>query len=274
MSSTTGLPSNPDFVGAPGFVAAPDFVAAPGFVAAVERAMAVLQAVGAARSATMADVARAAGLDRAGARRLLLTLSALGYVRQAGRQWSLAPRVLGLGYHYLSALPFWPIAQPVLDEVAAGLGESCSVGVLDGADIVFVLRVPSRRLLPFDPGIGGRLPAYVHSIGRALLAALPDAELDAYLAHATFQPLTPHTVADAGALRAALLRDRARGWSFAAEQYEHGMCGIAVPVLDRDGRAVAAVNASLIHDADAERRAVADVLPRLRVAAGRLGQAQ
>lgn len=239
-------------------------------VGAVARGILVLQALGEARSATMADVARAAGLDRAGARRLLLTLQALGYVRLDGRHFSLAPRVLGLGYHYLSALPFWNVAQPVLEEVVAEVGETCSIGVLDGDEIVFVLRVPSRRLLSFDPSIGSRVPAYVHSIGRTLLAALPDAELDAYLARVKPEPLTPHTVADPVQLRTELARDRDRGWSYVSEQYELGMCGIAVPVIDRDGRAVAAVNVSMIHDASAERRALEDVLPRLRMATRRL----
>lgn len=241
-----------------------------GTVAVVERALAVLQAVGQARSATMADVARATGLDRAGARRLLLTLQGLGYVQLDDRHYSLAPRVLGFGYHYLSSLPFWQVAQPVLDEVVAEVGEACSIGVLDRDEIVFVLRVPSRRLLSFDPSIGSRMPAYVHSIGRALLAALPDADLDAYLARVTFEQITPHTVRTSQALRAELAQDQARGWSWVTEQYEEGMCGIALPILDQSGRAIAAVNVSLVHDASAERRAIQNVLPRLRLAARRL----
>jgi len=247
-----------------------DAGAVSNMVAAVERGLSVLQAVGEARSATIADIARATGLDRAGARRLLITLHALGYLQLDGRHYSLAPRVLGFGYHYLSALPFWHVARPVLEEVVADVGEACSIGVLDGDEIVFVLRVPSRRLLSFDPSIGSRMPAYVHSIGRALLAALPNAELDAYLARVTFKRITPHTVGTSQALRVELAQDQARGWSWVTEQYEEGMCGIALPILDQSGRAVAAVNVSLVHDASAKRRAIQDVLPRLRLAARRL----
>lgn len=232
--------------------------------------MRVLRALALAGSATMADVARDAALDRAGARRLLLTLQQLGYVQLRGRRFSLSPRVLELGYGYLSSLPFWKVAQPVLEEVVQEVQETCSIGVLDGDDVVFVLRVPARRLLSFDPGIGGRVPAYAHSIGRVLLAASSTEERDSYLARVRLERLTPHTVPGVERLRDELETDRARGWSFTAEQYELGMCGIAVPVFDAEHRLLAAINVSMIHDGAARERAEQDILPRLRLAARRI----
>ena len=219
----------------------------------------------------MADVAKAASLDRAGARRLLLTLQQLGYVQLHGKRFSLSPRVLELGYGYLSALPFWNTAQPVMEEIVQEVHETCSIGVMDADEVVFVLRVPARRLLSFDPSIGSRLPAYVHSIGRMLLASAPAEDVAAYLDRVALRRFTPHTVASVAQLRDELEADRARGWSFVAEQYELGMCGIAMPVLDADQQPIAAINVSMMHDAQAKRRAESDILPRLRLAARRIG---
>lgn len=240
-------------------------------VGAFARGLRVLQALAVSGSATMAEVAKASGLDRAGARRLLLTLQQLGYVHLRGRHFCLTPRVLELGYGYLSTLPFWNTAQPVMEELVQEVHETCSVGVLDAGEVVFVLRVPARRLLSFDPSIGSRVPAYVHSIGRVLLASGPEGERDAYLARTALRRFTPFTVGSTAQLRAELDVDRARGWSFVAEQYELGMCGIAMPVLGPDRVPVAAINVSLLHDTDARARAEADILPRLRFAARRLG---
>lgn len=240
------------------------------FVGAFARGLRVLQALAASGPATMADVAKAAAMDRAGARRLLLTLQQLGYVQVHDKHFSLSPRVLGLGYGYLSTLPFWNTAQPVMAEVVQEVHETCSIGVLDADEVVFVLRVPARRLLSFDPSIGSRLPAYVHSIGRILLAAAPAEERNAYLARVTLQRFTPHTVASIAQLQSELEADRARGWSFVAEQYELGMCGIAMPVFDAAHRPVGAINVSMMHDADAQTRAEQDILPRLRLAVRRV----
>ena len=249
----------------------PAFIAEGGsFVGAFARGLRVLQALAASGSATMADVAKTAGLDRAGARRLLLTLQQLGYVQVHNKRFSLSPRVLELGYGYLSTLPFWSTAQPVMAEVVQEVHETCSIGVLDMDEIVFVLRVPARRLLTFDPSIGSRLPAYVHSIGRMLLATAPAKERDGYLARVSLQRFTPHTVGSTAQLRDELEADHARGWSFVAEQYELGMCGIAMPVFDAAHRPVAAINVSMMHDADAQTRAEQDILPRLRLAARRI----
>jgi IclR family pca regulon transcriptional regulator len=220
---------------------------------------------------TIADMAKASGLDRAGTRRILLTLQALGYVRSDGKRFSLTPRVLNLGYRYLASLPFWHIAQPVMEELVAQVQETCSIGVLDGDNVTFILRVPTRRFLSFDPSIGSHVPAYVHSIGRVLLARLAETELQEYLARVKLTRLTPHTIASKATLKRALQEDREKGWSFVSEQYEEGMCGIAVPILDGSGLPVAAINVSLNAGPQSYDVATVGILPKLRLAARRLG---
>lgn len=240
------------------------------FVQAFAKGLSVICAFDPQTPMTIADLARATGLDRAGTRRILLTLETLGYVRSDGKRYWLTPRVLNLGYRYLASLPFWHIAQPLMEELVADVQETCSIGVLDGDHVVFILRVPTRRFLSFDPSIGSQLPAYVHSMGRVLLSHLPPDELARYLARVELEPRTRHTIASVEALASALAEDRSRGWSFVSEQYEEGMCGIAVPILDSNGRPVAALNVSLNAGPQAEEVATTQILPKLRLAARRL----
>jgi IclR family pca regulon transcriptional regulator len=240
------------------------------FVQAFAKGLSVICAFGADSPLSITEVARASGLDRAGTRRILLTLETLGYVRTDGKRFWLSPRILNLGYRYLVSLPFWNLAQPVMEELVSELQETCSIGVLDGDNAMFIIRVPTRRYLSFDPSIGSRVPAYVHSIGRILLAMQPDRSLDEYLQRVQLQRLTPRTVATKAELGSALRLDRERGWSFIAEQYEEGMCGIAVPILDLGGAPIAAINISLNASPQAEAFAAVNILPKLRLAARRL----
>ncbi|QQP92833.1 helix-turn-helix domain-containing protein (plasmid) [Skermanella sp. TT6] len=241
------------------------------FVRAFAKGLSVITAFGQGSPATIADISRASGLDRAGARRILLTLEQLGYVRMEGRKFSLTPRVLTLGYLYLSSLPFWSIAQPVMEELVADLQETCSMGVLDGDDVVYVLRVPARRFLTFDPSIGGRTPAHIHSMGRVLLAAQPPEMVEGYIARTPLKAYTRHTVTDPDELRRGIADDRGNGWCFVSEQYEDGMCGIAVPVLNAQGMAIAAINVSMVVSGNVRQRAIDEVLPKLRLAARHIG---
>src|SRR5438067_5295839 len=130
---------------------------------------------------TLSEVAQRTGLTRAGARRILLTLESLGYVRCQGRQFSLAPRILDLGFAYLSPLPLWNLAEPVMERLVEEVKESCSAAVLDGPDIVYVLRIPTHKIMSINLGIGSRLPAHCTSMGRTLLADLDAESLDAML---------------------------------------------------------------------------------------------
>jgi IclR family pca regulon transcriptional regulator len=215
------------------------------FVQSLERGLAVIRAFGADRPAlTLSEVARETGLTRAATRRFLLTLADLGYVRSDGRQFALTPRVLELGYAFLSSLTLPEVAEPHLERLVAKVHESSSVSVLDGDDIVYVARVPTARIMRVSINLGTRFPAYATSMGRVLLAGLPDEALDAYLARVSLQQLTPRTTTDEGALRTELDRVRSQGWALVDQELEEGLRSIAAPVRDRGGAVVAAVNIS------------------------------
>ncbi len=193
---------------------------------------------------TLAEVARATGLTRAAARRFLLTLEDLGYVRSEDRRFRLTPRVLELGYSFLSNLTLPDIAQPHLRELVQRVDESSSVSILDGTEIAYVAREPTRRIMTVAIAVGTRFPAYATSMGRVLLAGLSDAELDSYLDRVGLRPLTAGTITDAGALRAEVLRTRRQGWALVDQELEDGLRSIAVPIRDGSGALVAAVNLS------------------------------
>jgi IclR family pca regulon transcriptional regulator len=237
------------------------------FVQSLERGLAVIRAFdGDHRQLTLSEVARRTGLPRAAARRFLLTLVELGYVRTDGRMFSLRPRVLDLGYAYLSSTSLPEVAQPHLEDLVARVHESCSVSVLDGEDIVYVARVATKRLMTVAINVGTRFPAYATSMGRVLLAARPAEERAAYLGTARLQPLTLHTVTDPARLAAVLAEVADQGFAVLDQELEEGLRSIAVPVRDAGGGVVAAMNVS----ASARRSTEAlcrDLLPPLRQAA-------
>jgi len=215
------------------------------FVQSLARGLTVIQAL--ARpgpGSTLTEVAREAGLSRAAARRFLLTLQELGYVRGDGRIFALTPRVLELGYAYLSALTLPELAQPHLEELVERVHESSSVSVLDGREIVYVARVPTRRIMTVAISVGTRFPAHATSMGRVLLAGLPPRGLAAFLTGPPLERRTARTIVDPAALEAELARVRERGFALADQELEEGLRSIAVPVRDPDGSVVAAVNCS------------------------------
>ncbi len=215
------------------------------FVQSLERGLAVIRAFDAAHpQLTLSDVARQTGLTRAAARRFLHTLVRLGYMRTDGRKFALRPRILELGYAYLSSLALPEVAQPHLEALSARVHESCSMSVLDGGDVVYVARVPTRRIMTVAISVGTRFPAYATSMGRVLLAGQPEAWLDDYLARLVPRPLTPRTLTDPTRLRAAILKVRAQGWALVDQELEEGLRSIAAPVHDQDGTVIAAVNVS------------------------------
>jgi IclR family pca regulon transcriptional regulator len=180
-------------------------------------------------------------------------------VRTDGRRFALSPRVLELGYAYLSGLGLPDIAEPHLERLAAEVRESSSVSVLDGDDIVYVARVPTSRIMRVAINVGTRFPAHATSMGRVQLAALSETELDAYLARADRRRLTQHTLTDADALRRELGRVRAQGWALVDQELEEGLRSVAAPIRDRSGRVVAAVNVSA-HASRASKETVRRVL--------------
>jgi IclR family pca regulon transcriptional regulator len=217
----------------------------PDFVRSLERGLSVIRAFDADHARlTLSDVARATGLTRAAARRFLHTLVELGYVSTDGRLFSLRPKVLELGYAYLSGLELPEIALPHLEELVATVGESSSVSVLDGAEVVYVARVPTRRIMTVSISVGTRFPAYATAMGRVLLAGATGERLEEYLASVRLHPLTRNTITDAEALREELRVVREQGWSLVDEELEEGLRSIAVPIRRADGSVLAAVNVS------------------------------
>ena len=218
---------------------------APHFVQSLERGLAVIRAFDEHNpELTLSDVARRTGLTRAAARRFLLTLADLGYVRTDERWFTLSPRILELGYAYLSSLSLPEVAEPHLERLVAEVHESSSVSVLDGEDIVYVARVPTARIMTVSINVGTRFPAYATSMGRVLLSTLPEAELDAYLERVELRPLSPRTVTSRDALRAALDKVREQGWALVDQELEEGLRSVAAPIRDRSGGTIAAVNLS------------------------------
>ena len=232
------------------------------FVQSLERGLAVIRAFDSDRpELTLSDVARATGLTRATARRFLLTLSELGYVTATDGHFSLCPRVLELGYSYLSGLGLPELAPPHMERLVAQVNESSSISVLDDTDIVYVVRVPTRRIMSITLSVGTRLPAYCTSMGRVLLAGLPEHALERLLARIELRPLTPRTVTDAGALRQLLVRVRRQGYALTDQELEKGLRSIAVPIRDSAGAVAAALNVS-VHASRASAAALRhDVLP-------------
>ncbi len=230
------------------------------FVKSVARALAVIRALNVpGRGRTLSEVSRDTDLPRAAARRFLLTLEDLGYVRSEDRRFLLTPRVLELGYAYLSSLSLPEIAQPHLRDLVGRVEESCSMSVLDAGDIVYVAREPTRRIMTVAISIGTRFPAYATSMGRVLLGGLPEPELRTLLAQAPPQPLTPHTLTDRDQLIKTIQEVRQRGWALVDQELEDGLRSIAAPVRDGRGAVLAAVNIS----AHASRTALDELRQRM-----------
>ncbi len=193
---------------------------------------------------TISQVAQRTHLSRATARRFLLTLTDLGYASFDGKLFALTPRVLDLGYAYLSSTPLWEVAQPHMEAVAAQLHESCSISVLQDTDIVYVARVPTKRIMTVTLGIGSRLPAIATSMGRVLLAYASEAQRDRYFGATELTKFTPRTITDPARLREVLREVAQRGWALVDQELEEGVRSVAVPIRDAAGQVIAAMNLS------------------------------
>jgi IclR family pca regulon transcriptional regulator len=212
------------------------------FVQSLGRGLAILQQFSHQRpTLTISEAASLTGLTRATARRILLTLEQLGYLRADGRRYAPTPRLLGIGYAYLSSMDVWQAAHPFLAELATLSQESCSAATLDGTEVVYVARVDSPRVMAVNLKVGARVPAYPTSMGRVLLAGLSPHDLDRYFAAVPLLPLTPRTVTDEGELRRIVGQVRQQGWSLVDQELEDGLRSIAAPIHDRHGHVVAAL---------------------------------
>jgi IclR family transcriptional regulator, pca regulon regulatory protein len=219
---------------------------------------------------TLTAMAEEAGLTRAGARRFLLTLCASGYATQSGRLFSLSPKLLGVARTWLQGAPLWTHADPFMRAVASELNESCSAAVLSGADVVYVARVPGRRILSVALTVGTRLPAWCTSMGRVLLSDLPPDELKRFLDSATIERRTPKSIIDRQELAGRIGEASRDGFAIVDEELEIGLRSIAVPVRDRMGRIIAAINVSTQSarfSSDDMRR---EILPKLTEAARKI----
>jgi len=215
----------------------------PDFVTALARGLSVIRALGdEGPPATLAEISRRVGLARATVRRSLITLETLGYVVSDGRIFSLTPKVLSLGYSYLSSIPLARASKLHLEEVSAALNESSSTAILDGDDVILLVRVPVQRVINPGTPTGSRLPAYCTATGRVLLSGQPDEAIDGYLARVKPEAITPRTETDPGRIRASIIASRSEGYAFQSEQAEVGVHAISVPIENTQRRIVAALN--------------------------------
>jgi len=215
------------------------------YVQGLERGLAVIRSFSAETpSLTIAQVADRTSLTRAAARRYLKTLEVLGYVLQEADRFSLTPRLLDLGFTYLSTLDVTSVVHPFMEQVTDALHESCSVSVLDNHDVVYIARRAANRIMSINLAVGSRLPAHATSMGKVLLAYLPPGELEHYFESVVREPRTANTIVDDRTLRAVLEEVRENGWAVADEESELGVRSAAAPLEGRDGEVSAAINVS------------------------------
>jgi len=261
-----------------------DFSATPDYVQSLHRGLDVICAFTREQPAmTLSDLAGRTGLSRAVVRRLLLTLEYLGYVSReapavgaaSGREsrlFCLSPRIMELGLGYIASLSVARLALPFMQDVARDINESCSLSVLDGHEIVYVQRVPVRKVMTVSLGVGARLPAFCASMGRVLVANLAEDVRSRWIRALKVRTHTQFTITDKTELQRELIRVRSQGYAYVEQELEEGLCSLAVPVIDGRGETVAALNAGMPFRAGARTRAVKEVLPILQGAAARIGQ--
>jgi IclR family pca regulon transcriptional regulator len=215
------------------------------FIQSLERGLAVINSFSRDRQTqTLSEVAQQADLTRATARRILLTLTELGYVTQNGRGFSLTPKVLDLGYSFLSSFRVVELAQQPMERLVHEVKESSSMSILDNTEIVYVARVPTSRIMTIALALGSRLPVYPTSMGRVLLAGLADEQVEKYIAKVEFRKLTPHTITDVTEFRQKLDEVRSQGFALVDQELEEGVRSIAAPITNSRGDVIAAMNIS------------------------------
>jgi IclR family transcriptional regulator, pca regulon regulatory protein len=235
------------------------------FIESLDRGLRVLELFGGGQQPlTLSDLAKAADLPRATARRILFTLERAGFVFSDGKLFRLTPRVLALAAAYLSSNPVVSVLQPALDKLSSVAQEISSMAILDGSDVVFIARASPARVFSSGIDIGYRLPAFCTSVGRVLLSRLSDDELAAALDAMELAPLTAFTVTDRRRLMKAIIADRERGYSLVDREAEPGFRSISVPVRRYDGAIVAAINMGAHVDRVSAAEMIESFLPRLR----------
>src|SRR5690606_5062064 len=244
-----------------------------GYVQSFARGLAVIRSFSAeAPAQTMTEVAQRTGLTRAGARRILHTLHALGYVEIEGKQSRLTAKVLDLGFAYLSSLPVWSLAEPYMEALVKDVHESSSIAVLNGKEIIYVLRVPTEKIIAINLSVGSRLPAYCSSMGRVLLAGLSDEDLARELAETELVARTPHTITDPERLLEELRKVRKQGWCIIDQELELGLISVAAPIRGRNGKVMAAINIGMSSSRVSRERVENEILPKLLATARQINE--
>ncbi|MFN7002801.1 MAG: IclR family transcriptional regulator C-terminal domain-containing protein [Roseinatronobacter sp.] len=243
----------------------------PEFVEALAKGLAILEAFDSAHpDMTLSDVARRVGLSPAATRRALITLTELGYVGQKDKRFHLKPRVMSLGSAFYFAARIDEVLHPDLRDLVNRFGDASSVGTLDGTDVIYVAHISVQRARRAAAMVGARYPAHATSMGRVLLAALPDTALEKLLSEAPLAQLTAQTVTDPTALKAELATVRAQGYATTVDQLDYGITALAVPIRDAEGRTIAALNTSGYTGLITPEALVAERLPALREAASHI----
>lgn len=243
------------------------------YVTSLERGLAVLSCFDKSRcKLSLTEVARHTDLARATARRFLHTLHALGYLETDGKLFWLSPKVLNLGFAYLSSQPLVEMIQPYIREVSDKTCESCSVSVLDLPDIVYIARSLTQQIMSVSLHIGTRLPAISTSMGRVLLAELPDAEIENFIKSISIEKHTKHTLTDYNSILHEIMLTKKQGYSLVDQELEIGLCSVSVPIINKEGKAVAAINISSQPQKMEKKRLVEELIPNLQAAAQKISE--
>ncbi|MFT6089082.1 IclR family transcriptional regulator C-terminal domain-containing protein [Sulfitobacter sp.] len=243
------------------------------FVEALAKGLAIIESFDVASpEMTLSEISRKVGLSPAAARRSLITLKTLGYVGQTNKRFHLRPKIMTLGSAFYYSARIDEVLQPFLRDLVAKFGDASSVGTLDGKDVIYIAHSSVQRARRAAAVVGARYPAYATSLGRVLLAGLPDAELGAYFDDLVIEPLTSKTITDPITLRAEIDAVRATHYSTTVDQLDYGITALAVPIRAVDGRTIAALNTSGysgIIDAD---YLISERLPQMRAVASCIAQ--
>jgi IclR family pca regulon transcriptional regulator len=235
------------------------------FVQSLDRGLSIFKVFNANHPRlTLSEVAELTGFTRATARRFLMTLEGLNYVGRFERYFFLKPRVLELGYAYLSSFSLVSIAQGHLEELADEVKESASATVLEGTNVIYVCRAAAKRIMTINLAVGTQLPAYATSMGRVLLASMSSAELDRYFQNTELEKLTSKTITNEKELRSIIRKVREQGYSIVCEELEDGVQSVSIPIRGKDGKVLAAANVSAHSSRVSEGDLREKFLPKLR----------
>ena len=242
------------------------------FVQSFARGLEVIEAFGQTPTMTLTEVAEATGLSRATVRRFVHTLVSLGYMRANEKHFALTPKIMNLGFAYLASQPLVELVDPVLANLSQELGQSTSVSVLDGTDVVYIARQETTSIMRINITVGTRFPAYATSMGRVLLAGLDEKVLNEYFLAADLTEVTNRTITDKATLRAELAQIRQQGYAVVEEELEVGLASVAVPIVNRAGTTVAAMNTSVAVTTQAPED-LTELVPPLQAAAAEVSNA-